>query len=73
MRLASNRIRRAAARIARVPWLALMLVIALHPLSAAASGGSAGLAALLSEILCGCASCAQESTPEPASCCDVEV
>lgn len=73
MRLASTRIARALARLARAPWLALLVLVALHPLSSAASGGSAGLAELLRELLCGCATCAEVASPEPASCCEREV
>lgn len=73
MRLTSIRNHLRPLRLARATWLTVLVLVALHPLSAAASGGSAGLAALLRELVCGCAGCAEEVVPEPAGCCEVEV
>ena len=60
-------------RLGRSIWLALLCVLALHPLAIANQQGSSGLAALLSELLCGCASCATETVAleSPENCCEV--
>lgn len=44
-------------RLARVSWLVLLCVLALSPAAIAGQQGSSGLAVLLRELLCGCASC----------------